>query len=159
MPIARLTETAIIFKGSEFFLYDFKKTTGWLMGDVLEFSSLFPENASCVVVDPRINSNVMQVISSGGYNKGWISDEVFGMIFSSEEVNTVLEFNASVSCVMPPMKTPRAFHQSTICKNRLGVWTLYVFGGKSSRHTWLSSVASLDLRPFFRPGITEKVEG
>jgi len=101
----------------------------------------------------------MQVISSGGYNKGWISDAVFGMNFSSEEVNTVLEFNASVSCWLHPMKTPRAFHQSTICKNKSGAWTLYVFGGKSDRHTWLSSVQSLDLTPFFRPGMTKKVDG
>lgn len=41
-------------------------------------------------------------------------------------------------------------------RGKSGYWSLLVLGGKSSKTTWLNSVQTLDLLPYFRPGTMVK---
>lgn len=54
------------------------------------------------------------------------------------------------------MTSLRYMHQSCLVRGKSGYWSLLVLGGKSSKTTWLNSVQTLDLLPYFRPGTMVK---
>lgn len=96
---------------------------------------------------------------TGGYIRGYITNEVFGLKFTTEEVNSITEYNANVTGFVLPLLKQRAFHQSVIVQNADGAQTLFAIGGKSERSTWETSVESLDLTPTLWPGQSKQIGG
>ena len=62
-----MTEALIMFTKNQFLLYDFTKSSKWLVGDYDNSTLTVDEDASIVMVDPQLHqTNQMQAIATGG---------------------------------------------------------------------------------------------
>lgn len=49
-------------------------------------------------------------------------------------------------------------HQAAIVRGKSGSWHLLIVGGKAAANSWLNSVETLDLLPYFKSGLMKKNE-
>ena len=65
------SDTLMIFKEYEFFIYDFKGKTGWQLGDFNDARYTVADNSVVLMIDPQSHrTNEFQAISVGGYRAG-----------------------------------------------------------------------------------------
>jgi len=70
-PTPTISDTLVIFKGTELLIQDFGKNSGWYVGEVNGGFSV-PESVSIAMVYPEIHkTNSMHAIMSGGFDMGY----------------------------------------------------------------------------------------
>ena len=117
------------------------------------------EDASVVRVIPgRHRTNIMQSIVTGGIRQGSPSRQVLALAFDLVKQNAVDNYICSLVGYLPELTSDRYMHQSAIVRGKSGSWNLLIMGGKDSNRSWLKSVETLDLLPYFKTGVMKKNE-
>lgn len=158
-PKHNLSDTVFIFKDDEVLVNCMRNNKGWYVGDVLN-NMRVPEHCHIAKVDAAVhNTEVIDGLISGGFMHGAVQQVAFGFCFNVEQVNCVDTINCEINTFLPMQLTRRYMHQSCIVRNKNGSWSLLLVGGKQTINSWLNTVESIDLLPFFKPGLTKKVNG
>lgn len=135
-----------------------RNKNGWYAGDVLN-SMRVPDHCHIAKVDnAHHKADLLDGLISGGFLHGAVQQMTYGFNFVVDQVNCVETINCNIHTFLPMMLVPRYMHQSCIVKGKNG-FTLLLVGGKQSINTWLNSVESIELLPYFQPGATRKVKG
>lgn len=105
-----LSDTIFVFKDDEILINNFKKSTGWFVGDVLN-SIRVPEFCSIAKVTPdEHKTSSFDGMLTGGHMYGYPQKQAFGFEFICESINAVDTINMSANLSLPMLLVSRYMH-------------------------------------------------